>query len=416
MSSELVKPEHLLATGNQPEHETSSTESFARRVLAEPGLRYQLTGLMRQVRIADVKDLGLGYWDMPSVRVSSALRHMNLDTLSGAYDRKTAAQLLLHSCMEARDDLRALNDDKALPEANGLTQLPFELQLVAVAKAYSGDDGAPFYPSELANGTEGAALFHRYTTEKLHLTPVEVEVMCQAAMVVNGQKILDNIIMCNRYEEVDLSIYPKTIVGRHAPNEGYYLPDMLEDSIRGGYYGDAWMAQYRDKCPQVVADAVKLGDLITRLCGNSPDEAKFWGAYGMSSLLLEQAFVERRESFSSEYDTVVTHYQPRNDEKAYEQYVWVRDSLNNLAEHAEFSRDGMVLALCSAGQRIGHMVEREITRGSTSARVGRLRMLGELYADLAQMDKALAEAMLAKLPLIASHIHEAANPWSYRFA
>jgi hypothetical protein len=416
MSNELVKPEHLLATTNQPEHGSSSAENFAQRVLAEPGLRYQLTGLMRQVRIADVKSLGLGYWDMPSVRVSSALRHMNLDTLSGVSDRKTAAQILLHGCMEARDDLRALNNDDALPEANGLRQLPFELQLVALAKAYSGDDGAPFYPSELANGTDGAALFQRYATEKLDLTPIEVEVMRQAAMVVNGQKILDNIIMCNRYERVDLSIYPKTIVGRHAPNEGYYLPDMLEDSIRNGYYGDAWMAQYPDKCPQVVADTLKLGDLIVRLCDNTQGEARFWGAYGMSSLLLEQAFVERRESFSSEYDTVVTNYQPRNDEKAYEQYVWVRDNLNNLAADTEFSRDGMALALCSAGQRVGHMVEREITRGSTSARVGRLRMLGELYTDLMQMDPTLAEEMLARLPLIASHIHEAADPWSYRFA
>lgn len=420
MSSEIMRSNTLdVAYQEQNDDELSERALFARRVLAEPGLRHQITELRKRIHTNRVADLGLGYSQFPFVQVSEVLHYMNLDHTSGNYERHAIARALLDGCLEARDNLEKSSDaDEIDISGNALTRLPFELQLVAIAKAFSGDTGGVFYASSLQAGSSRLELLLGYAQQKLGLSPSEAEYLRQAVTVVNGSEIVEEVIRYKWWDQpIDKGVFPPAIVGRPAPNEGYYLPDMAEEAIRGLHYSDGWMARHQDKSAKVAVDSLKMGEVIADLCGFDEDTASFWGAYGMSSLLLEEVFIKREEGYSGAIGQLASWQTMCADEEFYGQYTYIRDHLETLSTNTEFSREGMRLAICSMAQRIARKTEAELVSGGNQNRSGRLRTIGTMYADVLGHDgNDLAERILASAPLLSSHIREAADPWTYRYS
>ena len=406
----------------QPELEAGfeGQRAFLDRIAQDPSFRLQVAESLKPLHIQDYERLDYGYTARPLVEVEHILTLLNLDHLTGP-DRTRAAQATLAGCIEARDDLRVLDDTQRQPSSSDtLTRLPFELQVVAVAKAASGERGSALDPIWLAAGNKAAKRVEQYFAGKLGLSTELATQARETVVLLNGVQIVSDYLLYSRIGTPvrAVSLYPQGLVGIEAPRVGEYLPFVVEESLRRDNHYEFWRAKYmqpEDKT-QLERDIDRMGVGIETLCDKEPGNVEFWGTYALMQMLTEQLFTRSHEGYSGAYDQLVSWTLAAEDKEFPKQYEYMTELMNGLETCENFSPEGAMLARASFVNRLARTLESEIVHGGKQARDGRMRTLGKLYAQLEAHDPRLAMQSLCYSPLVAPHVRMAADPFGYRFS
>ena len=406
----------------------SSDEAFLAGIMQNPGFRFQVAESLKTIHIPQHSVDALGYTTHPVTQSPLLIDYLNLGFVSD--DRKKAiAAAVLNACLEVRDGLNVtLSGGEVVSQTDILSQAPLPVRFLAIAKACAGDQGSPFDPSDLASGSEKRKTLSTYMCAKLGFAVLQADTLLDAVAVVHGSKILQQHLSYGVESEHwrTLGAFPPEIIGAPAPRNGYLLPDAIEVALREGgidlYHISNWDASWLRDEERAKNEEFKQGfewlcGRVMELADKPADEKAHWQSYILTSILADQSFSGSHvEGFSGTYDQMVGWQEPLADEKHYTSYVYLMEQTEKARGFlTDFSEAGMLTALKGVAMRIGRGVEREIITGGKQSRGGRVRTVAEIYRQLRRQDPSEAAALLAAIPMIESHVKEAADPWGFRF-
>ncbi|HRC28265.1 MAG TPA: hypothetical protein PKV96_02660 [Candidatus Saccharimonas sp.] len=428
ISSSAVSEDRELFCDIEPDTE------FLQRIIADPGFRLRLTQLLKTFNISHYSVDSLGYESRAFVETTHLIELLELGHLE-KNERRTVAMTVLEASIEVRDDLNTLfgtNTKQAGPSSkiDYATSLPFPLQLTIIAKVCSGQDGSVLSPASLSKGSERRTGLQQYITTKFGYSDEKAIAILDTICIIHGTSILtvhfEYGVASERWRS--LGEFPSSIIGSPATRIGYYLPDGIEDAIRNMHVSDLWRVEFLDaewhtdgedaENDKKFIDGMEwLACQVAKLASKPDEELAFWRGYVVTSALAGEALRDGQvNGYSGGHDQLVSWREPKPDKEYWSAYARLQDHVTKYGNAAgTLEREGVLLALQGIAIRLGHDIEQEIIYGTKMERTGRMRVLADIYTQLAINGTEPTE-LAHHCPLLYPHIQEKAHQWNYRFS
>jgi hypothetical protein len=407
---------------------------FLQRIITDPGFRFQLTQLLRTFNISHYSVDALGYESRAFVETTHLIEHLGLGHLE-KNQRYTVAMTVLGASIEVRDDLNTLfgTNTKQVGHSSKIdyaTSLPFPLQLTIIAKVCSGQDGSVLSPLSLSSDSEQHARLQQYITNKFGYSHEKATTILDATCIIHGASILTTHFEYGMSSKKwrTLGEFPDNITGSPATRIGYHLPDNIEEAIHNMHAMNLWQVEFLDaewhvngedaeKDKELIDGIEWLARQVAKLASKPEEELAFWRGYVVTSLLAGEALRDGRVSgYSGGHDQLVSWRKPKPDKDYWSAYASLRDRVTKYGNAAgTLEREGVLLAFQGIAIRLGHDIEQEIVYGTKTERAGRMRVLADIYTQLAINGTEPTE-LARYCPLLYPHIQEKSHQWNYRFS